>query len=84
MQLIPPQRRVGMAEPWAWRVHCAVAERQVPMSLWLVTLVQLWLLPVMLQVLMGKVSAFQSSASVPLRCSAGVLLTNTTVDYFQA
>lgn len=73
-----------MAEPWARRVHCAVAERQMPMSLWLVTLVQRWLLPVMLQVLMGEVSTFQSSAPVPFHCRAEVLLANTAADYFQA
>ena len=73
-----------MAELWARCMHCPAAERQMCVSLWLVTLVQRWLLPVMLQVPVGKVSPSRGSASVPPCCRAGILLANTVVDYFQA
>lgn len=51
-------------------------------SLWLVALVQGWLLPAVLQAPVGEVGASQGSASVPPRCRSGIALANGVVDYF--
>ena len=76
---IPRQGRVG----WQSSGHCPAAERWMPVSWWLVALVQGWLLPAMPQVPMDKVSASQGSASVPPRCRAGVSLANAVAAYSQ-